>query len=73
MVQFGTFIKSCLYDDGKEPQFIDLFKLMKWTLSACGLHFRILYEDGATTWLSRASATMAVESGYKMLAPLCRN
>ena len=45
---------------------LELFKIFRWMLRACGKHFRLLY--GAGIWLSRSEASVAIESGWAMLA-----
>ena len=44
-----------------------MFRLLGWTLQACGLYFRTLYKHGC--FLSNAEAQIAVESGWKTLDP----
>ena len=44
---------------------MELFRLLKWTLQACGQHFRTLYSAGI--FLTKSQARLCIESGWKML------
>ena len=46
------------------PEHHDIFKLLRWTLNAVGIHFRLLYKGGV--FLARADAVTAVECGWKI-------
>ena len=50
-----------------QENFRNLFKLLKWTMTAVNIHWRTVFAHGI--WIGRKEAQLALESGYKMLEP----
>ena len=60
----GSWVIFVVYCNKQEAH-KELFELLRWTLNAVGVHFRLLYNNGI--WLPAEKANIAIEAGFKML------